>query len=93
MMKLSNIRYTNLDQLPGFSESAPTKSPERYFDNVKTFKPKILVSDVSRNYMSRNAIIESSALNHSSFNDTLLFGSPVRENGPIGHKNQSFHVS
>jgi hypothetical protein len=42
--------------------------------------------------MSRNAIIESSTLNHSSFNDTPLLGSPIRENGPV-YKNQTFHVS
>jgi hypothetical protein len=93
-MKLSNIRFTKVDPEPGFSESATiAKSTEKYFDNVKTFKPKILVSDVSRCHMSRNAIIESSGLHHSSFNDTPLLGSPIRENGPIGHKNQSFHVT
>jgi hypothetical protein len=92
-MKLSNIRFTKLDPEPEFSKSAATESSERYLDNVKTFKPKILVSDVTRGHMSRNAIIESSALDHSSFNDTPLLGSPIRENGPIGHKNQSFRVS
>jgi hypothetical protein len=91
-MNLSNIRFTKVDPDPGFSESAPTLSPERYFDNVKTFKPKILVNDVSRCHMSRNAIIESSTLNHSSFNDTPLLGSPIRENGPE-HKIKNFHVS
>jgi hypothetical protein len=92
-MKLSNIRFTKVDTVPVYSESATTESPERYFDNVKTFKPKILVRDVSRCHMSRNAIIESSALNHSSFNNTPLLGSPLREIVPIGHKHQSFHVS
>lgn len=79
-MKLSNMRFTNVNQESQPFKSVTTESPERFCDNVKTFKPKILVNDVYGSHMSRNAIIHSSALNHSSFNDTPLLGSPIRDN-------------
>jgi len=60
-MKSSNMRCTNFERMVDpdsyFYPSKPTESPERFGDNVKTFKPKILVNDFAGSHMSRNAMI------------------------------------
>jgi hypothetical protein len=46
-----------VDQDADFFRTEASESPERFVDNVKTFKPKILVGGTVGSYMSRNAMI------------------------------------
>jgi hypothetical protein len=93
-MKISHIRCSRAHYDCYLKQSTGALSPEKLSENVKTFKPKILVSEGAGDHMSRNTIIKSQAHAYSSFNDTPNLGSPLRENGQPPHfRNASFIAS
>jgi len=91
-MKISHTRCINYGSEAYSNTSLAAESPERFADNVKTFKPTILVGHGYGGNMSRNAIIESQADYNCS--DTPLIGSPIRDSQAIGQfKHTSLNVS
>jgi hypothetical protein len=56
-MKISHMRCSKAHYDSYLKQSTGAMSPERFSDNVKTFKPKILVKEGAGCHMSRNTII------------------------------------
>lgn len=56
-MKISHTRCINVASEAYSQMNKAAVSPERFCDNVKTFKPKILVGQGAGFNMSRNAIL------------------------------------
>jgi hypothetical protein len=54
---MSHTRCTMVDSDVHYFQSGPAESPERFGDNRKTFKPKILVGGTFGSHLSRNATI------------------------------------